>query len=85
MAIGSNTADGHVYNLFEASNSQLYQFGSTKAEHASSLTAKMLSEVWLIDQAMAQCILEQTTQLHRKGESSLACHFWTNDQMLLYR
>ena len=62
------------------------QVSSLKASQSKVVTKEMLSKIWVITEDLAQCAIDQNTQLckHRIA-NGLSRQFSTNDRMLRYK
>ena len=59
---------------------------SASASRSSGVTASRLSKLWMIDESLAEGVIERNTQLRRQNaDNTLSRNFSTNDRMLRYR
>ena len=62
------------------------QISSLKASKSKGVTKEMLSKIWVVTEDLAQCAIDQNTQLCKHhAANGLSRHFSTNDRMLRYK
>ena len=75
-----------LYGFNNNEDDAIFELAAAHAETPKGVTADHLSRVWRISEEVAQRTLDVTTKLNKQdADTSLSCHFGTNNQSLRYK